>query len=159
MLCKAGCMLDEEKTNITVELQRKKLLSVLSLTGILGSSLPPPIKVPFWKLKGYTCFPNLWSRSLFHAMFFLLTFNSEVPREKLYVSLNKLHAINPQGTIGRPLLDCSGLQELVWLYSSPYKSCWSLLLLTYLRKCWELAPSESTQLRLQPVQNKIPQLF
>lgn len=57
--------------------------TALILTGILGSSFPPPIKVPFWKLKGYTCFPNLWSRSLFHAMFFLLTFNSVLPRIKV----------------------------------------------------------------------------
>lgn len=106
---------------------------LIALTGIFGSRFPPPTKVPFWKLKGYTCFPNLCSRSLSQAMFFRFTFNSDFPRTNLYVSLNKLHAINPQGTIGRPLCNCIGLQELVSLYASPCKSCLSLLLLTYLK--------------------------
>uniref|UniRef100_A0A2P2P694 Uncharacterized protein n=1 Tax=Rhizophora mucronata TaxID=61149 RepID=A0A2P2P694_RHIMU len=39
-------------------------------------------------------------------MFFRLTVNSAVPRINVYVSLNRLQATNPQGTTGRPLLDC-----------------------------------------------------
>lgn len=102
-------------------------------TGIFGSNFAPPIKVPFWKLKGYTFFPNLCSRSLFHAMLFRLTFSFVLSRANVNVSLNILQAIKPQGTIGRPLDNSSGSQELVWLYSSPCKSCWSLLLFTYLQ--------------------------
>lgn len=126
-----------------------KYHTLLTLTGVLGSSFPPPIKLPFWKLNGYTCFPNLWFRSLSHAMFFLLTLNFPVPRVNVYVSLNKLHAISPQGTIGRPLLDSSGLQELVSLYFSPCKSCWSLLLLTYLQNFEELFRQSYTMLKQQ----------
>lgn len=107
-------------------------------TGIFGSNFAPPIKVPFWKLTGYTFFPNFCSRSLFHAMLFRLTFSFLLSRENVNVSLNILQAINPQGTIGRPLDDSSGSQELVWLYSSPCKSCWSLLLFTYLQKNHQL---------------------
>lgn len=120
------------------ERERRKMKQINTLqilTGIFGSKFPPPIKVPFWKLKGYTCFPNLWLRSLLHAMFFLLTFNSDLPRIKVYVSLNKLQAIRPQGTTGRPLLDSWGLQELVSLEPSPCNSCCSLLLFTYLKNC------------------------
>lgn len=127
--------------------------TVVILTGILGSSFPPPTKVPFWKLKGYTCFPNLWSRSLFHAMFFLLTFSSDLPRIRVYVSLNKLHAIKPQGTIGRPLLDSWGLQELVSLYPNPCKSCRSFLLLTYL-KIWNHL-GKTIKLRSKSVTSKL----
>ena len=120
--------------NISVSYTKKiEVCILIALTGMFRSRFPPPIKLPFWKLKGYTCFPNLCSRSLAHAMFFLSTFNSDFPRTNLYVSLNKLHAINPHGTIGSPLCDCNGLQELVSLYASPCNSCLSLLLLTYLK--------------------------
>ena len=52
----------------------------------------------------------------------------------VYVSLNKIQVIRPQGTTGRPLMNSSSWQEPVWLYPSPCKSCQSLLLLTYLHR-------------------------
>jgi len=102
------------------------------LTDLFSSRRPPPIKVPLWKFLGKTSLPNLWSLSLFHEISFLFTVKLTLLREKLYVSLNKLQAIRPQGTIGIPFAESSGSQPLVELAFLESLSCSSFRLLTYL---------------------------
>jgi hypothetical protein len=66
-------------------------------------------------------------------MFFLLTSSTLFFTEKPYVSLNKLQAMRPQGTIAELfLVTASGLQLLVSSSLAVLRNCWSLLLLTYL---------------------------
>ena len=66
-------------------------------------------------------------------MFFLLTFSTLFFIENPYVSLNKLHAIRPQGTIGELFaVVASGLQVLISSSPALLRNCLSLLLLTYL---------------------------
>lgn len=91
------------------------------------------MRVPFWKFLGKTLLPNLWSRSLFQDIFVLFTVKDWLPRVKVYVSLNKLHAIRPQGTIGLPFaVVFSGSQPLVSFAFFSSRSCASLRLFTYL---------------------------
>ena len=81
--------------------------------------------------------------SLPHAMFFLLTVKSLLLVENLYVSLNRLHAMRPQGTIGwLSFVLSSGKQFVVSPYAALLRSCLSFLLLTYLQ---ELTKIMSTQ--------------
>lgn len=102
------------------------------LTGVCSSRWPPPTKEPFWKFLGKTSLPNLWSLSLFHEISVLFTVKLTLLREKLYVSLNKLQAIRPQGTIGIPFAWFSGSQPLVEFSFLESLSCSSFRLLTYL---------------------------
>ena len=107
-----------------------------SHTGINGLSVAPPLSAPFWKLLGKTSLPNLCSLSLFQEISFLSTVKFSLPRVKLYVSLNKLQAMRPQGTIGCPLaVVFSGSQADVWLALRLSLSCASFRLFTYLN--WE----------------------
>lgn len=105
-----------------------------NLTGIEALRVAPPLTALFWKFLGKTSFPNLWSLSLFHEISFLLTCNFWLEREKLYVSLNKLQAIRPQGRIAFPLIVASGLQSSVSFSLFLLFSCWSLRLFTYLQR-------------------------
>lgn len=66
-------------------------------------------------------------------MFLLLTSSTLFFTENPYVSLNKLQAMRPQGTIGELLaVTASGLQSLVTSSLALLLNCLSLLLLTYL---------------------------
>jgi hypothetical protein len=66
-------------------------------------------------------------------MFFLLTSKTSFFTENLYVSLNKLHATRPQGTIGCPFdVTASGLQVSVTPSLALLRNCLSLRLFTYL---------------------------
>lgn len=101
-------------------------------TDKFGLSIFPPWRGPFWKFDGKTSLPNLCSLSLFQEMSFLSTVKFSLLRMRLYVSLNRLHAIRPQGTIGFPSTVASGSQLLVSLALLLSLSCASLRLLTYL---------------------------
>jgi hypothetical protein len=82
---------------------------------------------------GKTSLPNLWSLSLFQEMSFLSTLKVLLLWMRVYVSLNRLHAIRPQGTIGFPsTVLASGSQLVVSLALLLSLSCASLRLLTYL---------------------------
>lgn len=106
--------------------------AVVRLTGIDSLSILPPLRLPFWKFLGKTFLPNLWFLSLFHEMPFLFTGNCSLLREKMYVSLNKLQAMRPHGTIALPLTISSGLQLLVSFSPLGLLNCSSLRLFTYL---------------------------
>uniref|UniRef100_A0A0A9DFH8 Uncharacterized protein n=1 Tax=Arundo donax TaxID=35708 RepID=A0A0A9DFH8_ARUDO len=67
---------------------------------------------------------------------FLFTISISSPRAKLYVSLNRLHATSPQGTMGLPSAVASGLQVCVSLTFLGFLSCASLQLFTYLLWFW-----------------------
>uniref|UniRef100_A0A0A9DZ47 Uncharacterized protein n=1 Tax=Arundo donax TaxID=35708 RepID=A0A0A9DZ47_ARUDO len=70
-------------------------------------------------------------------MSFLSTVKFSLPRVKLYVSLNKLQAMRPQGTIGFPsAVVFSGSQADVWLALLASLSCASFRLFTYLLWFW-----------------------
>ena len=72
-------------------------------------------------------------------MFFLLTSSTLFFTEKPYVSLNKLQAIRPQGTIGELFpVTASGLQSLVSSSLALLRNCLSLLLLTYLETVFHI---------------------
>lgn len=118
------------------DLNNKKLkISKVVLTGMLSFSFAPPISGPFWKFFGNTFLPNLCSLSLFQEMPFLFIFNGLFFRVKWYVSLNKLQAIRPQGTMGWPLISLfSGLHSSVSCSLSASLSCPSFRLLTYLNR-------------------------
>lgn len=67
-------------------------------------------------------------------MSFLLTSRTLLFMENLYVSLNKLQAMRPQGTITDPLeVLASGLQDSVSRSPFLLLNCLSLRLLTYLK--------------------------
>lgn len=119
-------------------------------TGMLELSFAPPIRPPLWKFLGKTSEPNLCSWSLFHAMFFLLTSKTLFLTENLYVSLNKLHAIRPQGTIGA-LFDvtASGLQSSVTPSLALLFNCLSLRLFTYLEEIFHISTGENIQKDLE----------
>ena len=101
-------------------------------TGIVELSIFPPWRGPFWKFVGKTSLPNLCSLSLFQDMSFLSTGKFSLLRARSYVSLNRLHAIRPQGTIGFPSTVASGSQLSVFPALLLSLSCSSLRLLTYL---------------------------
>src|SRR5262249_12697391 len=100
-----------------------------------------------------------WFLSLFHEIPFLFTANLSLLTEKSYVSLNKLQAIKPHGTIALPFTISSGLQALVSFSPPGLLSCSSLRLFTYLnhRTIIVVIPSNHkklTQLSVQPFNKK-----
>lgn len=136
------------------------------LTGMLEFSFAPPIKPPLWKFFGQTSDPNLCSWSLFHTIFFLLTSKALSLTEKPYVSLNKLHATRPQGTIGAPLaVTASGLQASVLLSLALLLNCFSLRLFTYLDEIftcqWQKHSEKSKLLKeiLSTIQERLHDLY
>ena len=78
--------------------------------------------------------PNRWSLSLLHEMPRLFTASVSLPRAKLQVSLNRLHATSPQGTMGIPFVVASGSQRPVSLALLGSLSCLTLRLLAYLKR-------------------------
>lgn len=117
-----------------VDYKQGKQINV-ALTGMLEFSLAPPMRPSLWKFSGKTSLPNLRSWSLFHAISFLLTSKTWLSEENLNVSLNRLQAISPQGTITEPLdVVAWGLQNWPVLLSADFNlNCTSFRLLTYLR--------------------------
>jgi hypothetical protein len=115
---------------IETNLSKQDIMKLL--TGIDSLRCAPPIIEPFWKFLGKTSFPNLCSLSLFQEMPFLFTVKFVLLTEKLYVSLNKLQAMRPQGTIDLLFAVSSGLQALTEFSPLGLLNCSSLRLLTYL---------------------------